>query len=382
MKPYLVIEWNDTQSAAKGWLVIYNFVRGYAGGGIRMHPQVTRDDVIRMAETMAYKYQACESLDCGGCKGGIAYSASASDAHEVLYRYIKAMMPYIELGVSLGSDLGTKYGEILEIFAQFGCPMPMSKRMKQNPKMNENIEKYNQISASKINGISLNDFIAGFGVACAADEAYKQMYGQQSGEARIVIQGMGRVAFAAAEQLRKFGHRIIGMADSSAFIYSELGVDPSLLRDIKKTKNKITQSDLPDDYRIRDREKWLEQDCDVLVPAAISNAINENNAEKVKAKLIVEGANIPISTEGDEILKKNGKYLICDFTANLLEAWLYDVILFERVEPQVNLILAEGEALCRRNAKKQMSAMADDGVYARISAKELFKPTQQEDLDY
>ena len=80
MKEYLTIEWNDTESEAKGWLVIYNFVKGYTGGGIRMHPEVTQEEVRRMAETMAYKYQACESRNCGGCKGGIAYDNKAPDA--------------------------------------------------------------------------------------------------------------------------------------------------------------------------------------------------------------------------------------------------------------------------------------------------------------
>lgn len=124
MKPYLCIEWNDTESEAVGWLVIHNFVNGYTGGGIRMHPAVTREEVLRLAECMAYKYKAGESRFCGGCKGGIAYDSRRPDAGEVLRRYIIAMMPYIRTGVSLGGDYGTRYGDILKIFRSSGwiCP--------------------------------------------------------------------------------------------------------------------------------------------------------------------------------------------------------------------------------------------------------------------
>lgn len=382
MKPYLTIEWNDTQSDAKGWLVIYNFVRGYAGGGIRMHPSVTKEDVERLAETMAYKYQACESKNCGGCKGGIAYDAQADDAPLVLRRYILAMMPYISKGVSLGSDLGTNYNEILKIFSDFGCPMPMSKEMKKNPHMERNIQNYEDLCNALVHGVRLNDFIAGFGVACAADEAYKFLADKTNTKASIVVQGMGRVALAVAEQLHDLGHSIVGMADSQCFVTCEKGLDPRLIRKLKKEDKRLTPERLPETYQLRSQQSWVDYPCDILIPAALSNAIHAENAEKVKAKLIVEGANIPISEEADKILEKNGRYLICDFTANLLEAWMYDVVLFERVKPDLQSILRNGEELCRKNAKKQMLAAIEEKLYARKSCKMLFEPKITEDIAY
>lgn len=79
-KPYVVVEWNDTETDAKGWMCAYNFVGHYCGGGTRMHPTVTKEEVIRLATTMGYKYKACESLTTGGCKAGIAYDYKAPDA--------------------------------------------------------------------------------------------------------------------------------------------------------------------------------------------------------------------------------------------------------------------------------------------------------------
>ena len=108
MNPYLSIQWNDNLSGARGWLVVFNFVKGYTGGGLRMHPSVTHEEVARMAEILAYKYKASESEFCGGCMGGIAYDSKAPDAPAVMRRYLIAMMPYIKTGVSLGGDLGTR----------------------------------------------------------------------------------------------------------------------------------------------------------------------------------------------------------------------------------------------------------------------------------
>ena len=94
-KPYVVVEWNDTETDAKGWMCAYNFVGHYCGGGTRMHPTVTKEEVIRLATTMGYKYKACESLTTGGCKAGIAYDYKAPDALDVLKRFLTATAPYI-----------------------------------------------------------------------------------------------------------------------------------------------------------------------------------------------------------------------------------------------------------------------------------------------
>ena len=123
-KPYVVVEWNDTESNAVGWLCAYNFVGHYCGGGTRMHPTVTKEEVIRLATTMGYKYKACESVTTGGCKGGIRYDYKAPDAPDVLRRYLVAMAPYIKAGVSIGGDLGVDYADVLRILDDIGVGLP------------------------------------------------------------------------------------------------------------------------------------------------------------------------------------------------------------------------------------------------------------------
>lgn len=377
MKPYLYIEWNDNLTEAKGWLVIHNFVKGYTGGGIRMHPSVTRAEVERLAECMAYKYKACESLFCGGCKGGIAYDSKAPDAKEVLRRYIIAMMPYIRTGVSLGGDLGTRYSDILEIFSELGLDMPLTKSMIANPQILQNVQVYNDMINLKVGDRYINDVIAGYGVASCADEAWRSLpHGTRP--ARVVIQGMGRVGPACAKRMVEFGHKVVGMADSKTLVWCEDGLDVELLYHLKKKYNILTSEMLPNTYKMEPTENWLTKSCDILIPAAMDNVIRGGNAHLVKASLVVEGANIPISPEADEIFKQKGVYLICDFTANLLEAWFYDAIFFGMVEPTLEAVLREGDALCRRNALKLMNIALEEGKYARESAIELFAPDTQD----
>lgn len=377
MKPYLTVEWNDTETNAKGWMVIHNFVKGYTGGGIRMHPSVTLREVERLAETMAYKYKACESRYCGGCKGGIAYDSKAPDARAVLRRYLIAMMPYIKAGVSLGGDLGTKYGDMLEVFREFGFEMPMTKSMASDPQIEKNMQAYNKMLDLTVDGRPINDIIAGYGVACAADEAWSYLPDTEE-SASVVIQGMGRVGSAIAKKIQQFGHKVVGMADSKVCVYCKDGLDTELLYELKRGHRELDLTKLPETYQIMPTEQWVEQECDILIPAALDNVIHKDNAERVRAKLLVEGANIPVSPEADKIIKNKGIYLICDFTANLSEAWFYDAVFFGVVEPELNTVLREGEALCRRNAGKLMKAAVEEGIYARESAMKLFEPDIQD----
>ena len=377
MKPYLIIDWNDTQSEAKGWLVVFNLVKGYAGGGIRMHPTVTKEEVIRLAECMAYKYKACRSSFCGGCKGGIAYDANAGDAKEVLRRYIIAMMPYIQVGLSLGGDYGTKYSDILEIFHELGLDMPLTKSMRKDPQIMMNMAAYQEILECQVYGSPLGDIIAGYGVACSADEAFALLKLERK-QADIVIQGMGRVAFGCANRLKELGHKVVGMSDSKVYIYCPQGLDIFYLQQLKKEDKDLDLKKLPDDYQIKDSKECIKESCDILIPAALANTINGENADSLQTKILVEAANIAVSTEGDAILQEKGIYLICDYTANLSEAWLYDAIFFGTVEPVLEKVLKGAEELCRNNADMQMDYAINKGVYARASTKFIFAPDVQD----
>ncbi|WP_260285914.1 Glu/Leu/Phe/Val family dehydrogenase [Peribacillus aracenensis] len=380
LKPYLVVEWNDTETDAKGWLVVHNFVKGYAGGGTRMHPTVTKEEVERLAEAMAYKYVAGESETTGACKAGIAYDYKAPDAYAVLRRFLIAMMPYIDIGVSLGSDLGTKYEDVLKIFNEFGIDIPLTKSMKQNPNVLQGIKDFDALLKTKIDGLFLNDVVTGYGVAFSADEAWKFKSGK--GGARVVIQGFGCVGASCALKMSQLGYKVVGISDATLLVTCEEGLDVQKLIDHKNMYGEMDKAFFEPHYDVRPNTEWLDIDCDILIPCALEDVIHISNAQSVKASLIVEAANIPISFEGDEIIKQRGIDVVNDFVANLGAVRFYDAVIFGLVKPNPQAVVDDIEKLCRKNTFQLFTEAKNQNKYQREVAYEIFKPTISDLLEY
>ncbi|KMY55266.1 amino acid dehydrogenase [Bacillus sp. FJAT-27231] len=379
-KPYLVVEWNDTETDAQGWLVVHNFVKGYTGGGTRMHPSVTKEEVERLAEAMAYKYVACECGTTGGCKAGIAYDYKAPDAYAVLRRFLIAMMPYIDIGVSLGSDLGTKYEDVLKVFNEFGIDIPLTKSMKQNPDVLQGIKDFDELLATRIDGLLLNDVVTGYGVAFSADEAWKFKSGKEG--AKVVIQGFGCVGASCALKMSQLGYKVVGISDANLLVTCEEGLDIQKLIDHKNVYGEMDQAYFEPHYTVRPNAEWLDVDCDILIPSALEDVINVSNAESVKASLIVEAANIPISAEGDAIVKRRGIDIVNDFVANLGAIRFYDAVIFGLVEPNPQAVIDDIEKLCRKNTNRLFTEAKNQNRYQREVAYEIFKPTISDLLEY
>ncbi|OCA81289.1 Glu/Leu/Phe/Val family dehydrogenase [Pseudobacillus wudalianchiensis] len=379
-KPYLVVEWNDTETDAQGWLVVHNFVKGYTGGGTRMHPSVTKEEVERLAEAMAYKYVACECGTTGGCKAGIAYDYKAPDAYAVLRRFLIAMMPYIDIGVSLGSDLGTKYEDVLKVFNEFGIDIPLTKSMKQNPAVLQGIKDFDELLSTRIDGLLLNDVVTGYGVAFSADEAWKFKSGKEG--AKVVIQGFGCVGASCALKMSQLGYKVVGISDANLLVTCEEGLDIQKLIDHKNVYGEMDPAYFEPHYKVRPNTEWLDVDCDILIPSALEDVINVSNAESVKASLIVEAANIPISAEGDAIIKRRGIDIVNDFVANLGAIRFYDAVIFGLVEPNPQAVIDDIEKLCRKNTNRLFTEAKNQTRYQREVAYEIFKPTISDLLEY
>ncbi|WP_066073519.1 Glu/Leu/Phe/Val family dehydrogenase [Neobacillus soli] len=379
-KPYLVIEWNDTETDAQGWLVVHNFKNGYAGGGTRMHPSVTKEEVERLAEAMAYKYVAGDSGTTGGCKAGISYDYKAPDAKAVLRRFLLAMMPYIDNGVSLGSDLGTKYEDVLQIFNEFGIDIPLTKSMKQDPAILQGIKDFDGLMKTRIDGLLLNDAVTGYGVAFSADEAWKFKNGKEG--ARVVIQGFGCVGASCALKLSQLGYQIVGISDANLLVTCEDGLDVQKLMDHKNVYGEMDPDYFEENYTVRPNVDWLDVDCDILIPCALEDVINKSNADRVKAGLIVEAANIPISFDGDEIIKQKGIDLVNDFVANLGAIRFYDAVIFGLIKPDPQAVMDDIEKLCRKNTYRLFSEAKRQIRYQRDVAYEIFKPQVSDLLEF
>lgn len=380
MKPYIVVDWNDTETDAQGWLVVYNLKKGYSGGGTRMHPSVTRDEVIRLAEAMAYKYVASESETTGGCKAGIAYDYKADDAPDVLRRFLVAMMPYIDNGVSLGNDLGTKYEDILEVFHDYGIDIPLTKSMKEDPVVLKGIKDYDTLLTKRIDGLLMNDVVTGYGAAFATDEAWKFNNGEKG--AKVVIQGFGCVGASCALKLHELGYKIVGIADANMLVTCEEGLNIPKLIEHKNEYGEMDKNYFEEDYVIRPNTEWLDVESDIVIPCALEDVIHEGNAHSIRASLIVEAANIPVSAEGDAILKEKGIDIVNDYLVNLGSVRAYDVVVFGLVEPTPEAVIDDIEQLCRKNVNTLFTEAKEQQRYQRDVANELFKPGKSDQIEY
>ena len=378
-KPYIVVEWNDTESDAKGWLFMYNFVNHYCGGGTRMHPTVTKEEVIRLATAMGYKYKACESETTGGCKAGIAYDYKAPDALDVLERFMVAMAPYLNAGVSIGGDLGVDYGDVLRILDDIGVGLPQTKAMKADPKIEQGIKNHDEVCDMTYDGFKMYDMITGYGVAFATDEAWKIKEGREG--ATVIIQGFGCVGASLATCLDKMGYKVVGIADVNQLLYCPDGLNIPKLVETRLPKGELNPEAFEDNYQKLPNSQWLEMDVDIIIPAALEDVINKDNADKVKASLVVEAANIPTTPEADEILREKGIDVAVDFVSNLGGIRIYEVVIFGICDKVPQEIVDDTERLIRKNTRLVFEKAKETGRFTRDIAKEIFTPDKSDTPD-
>jgi len=371
-KPYLVVEWNDTETDATGWLCIYNFVSNYCGGGTRMHPTVTQEEVIRLAAAMGYKYKACESTTTGGCKAGIVYDYKAPDAKDVLKRFLIAMAPYLKAGVSIGGDLGVDYGDVLKILDEIGVGLPQTKAMKNSPEIQQGIINHDEVCEMSYDGFKMYDMITGYGCSFAADEVWKLRGGKP--DASVVIQGFGCVGASAAYCLDKMGYKVVGIADVNRYVYCIDGLNVKKLVETRLPKGEMNPIAFEPNYLDLPNTSWLDYECDILIPAALEDVINKNNVDKVKTSVIIEAANIPVTTEADEILHEKGVDVVVDFIANMGGIRIYEVLIFRICEPIPQDIVNDTEQIIRKNTRKVYKIAKDSGRNVRDVAMEMFAP--------
>lgn len=371
-KPYAIVEWNDTESDATGWLCAYNFVNHYCGGGTRMHPTVTKEEVIRLATTMGYKYKACESTTTGGCKGGIAYDYKAPDAKQVLRRYLKAMAPYIKAGVSIGGDLGVDYSDVLEILDDIGIGLPQTKAMRQDPQIQEYIRNHDEATELTYDGFKMYDMITGYGCAHSLDEAWTYRGGKKG--ASVVVQGFGCVGASMVNCLDEMGYKIVGIADANRMVVCQDGLNIKKLVETRLPKGELNPEAFEANYEVRENSEWLDVPCDVLVPAALEDVIHKENAHKVKASLIVEAANIPVTEEADKILEEKKVDICVDFVANLGGVRIYEALVFGIVGKNPQEIVDDTVNLARKNTRLVFEKAEKTGKSHRLVAREIFSP--------
>jgi glutamate dehydrogenase (NAD(P)+) len=323
---------DDSVRVFTGYRVQHNVSRGPAKGGIRYHPEVDLDEMRALAMWMTWK-SAVLNIPFGGAKGGVQCNPKEMSLHEI--EHLTRRFTW-EIFIMLGPEQD--------------IPAP---DVSTNPQVMAWImDTYSILKGYSVPGVvtgkpvelggSLGRFEAtGRGVVITALEALKYLNKPIEGT-RVVIQGCGNVGGVAAKHFDRLGAKVIAISDSTKGIYNGSGLDLERILE-HKAKYQCFVCDKKEESEITNQE-LLELDCDILVPAAIESQITEKNASRIKARIIVEGANGPTTPEADEVLNDKGIFLVPDILAN---AGGVTVSYFEWVQNLQELIWSEEEVLER-----------------------------------
>jgi len=310
-----------------GYRVQYNFARGPAKGGIRFHPGVTLDEVTALAFWMTWKCAAVD-LPFGGGKGGVTCEPSTlslSELERITRRYAAELVEVVGPDKAVPApDVGTTP----QIMAWFMDTYSMHTR--------SNTPGVVTGKPLEIGGSRGRVEATGRGVSLCALDEMERMKLKVSG-AKVIIQGFGNVGSIAARMFVDAGCKVVGISDVTGAYYNASGLDiPGAIAYAQEHHSL-------DGYRGGEKmsnSALLEMDCDVLVPAALEKVLTVDNASRVKAKLIVEGANGPTTPEADHLFKENGVIVIPDIIAN---AGGVTVSYFEWVQDRMGYFWKEAE---------------------------------------
>lgn len=287
-----------------GFRVQYNDARGPTKGGLRFHPEETIDTVKALAAWMTWKC-AVVDIPYGGGKGGVICNPkelSQTELERIARGFIRA------LGRFIGPERDIPAPDV------YTTPQIMAWMMDEY----SNIVGHNApgvITGKPIplgGSLGRGDATARGTVYCVIEAA--KILGINLSGATVAIQGYGNAGYFAAKLMKELaGSKVVAITDSRGGVYDQNGIDADAANEYKQSTGSVSGFK---GLKAITNAEILELDVDVLIPAAIENVITDANAANVKAKIIAEAANGPTTPEADEILHKNGKYLIPDFLCN------------------------------------------------------------------
>jgi glutamate dehydrogenase (NAD(P)+) len=286
-----------------GYRVQHSIARGPCKGGLRYSPNVTLDEIRGLAAEMTWKC-AVANIPFGGAKGGIICDPSKlsmGELERITRRYTAEIFDYIgpERDVP-APDMNTNEQTMAWIMDTYSMHMRHTVTASATGKPLE------------LGGSLGRREATGRGCMLTANEALKRFRWQRE-TTRVIVQGFGNVGSQAARLMYEAGYKIIGVADISGGVFNTAGINIHHLLEYAE-KNKVVQG-FEGGESIGTQE-ILEQECEVLLPAATESVITSKNAHQVKAKLLVEGANSPTTAPADDILFERGVFVIPDILAN------------------------------------------------------------------
>jgi len=341
-----------------GWRVHHNLARGPAKGGVRYSPTLTLEEVKGLAMLMTWKC-AVVDIPYGGAKGGVVCNPSElsdGELERLTRRYTT------ELILLLGPERDIPAPDL-------GTDERIMAWMMDTYSMNVGYSVPGVVTGKPVNigGSRGRREAPGRSVAICVEEAAARL-GIRLEDARVVVQGFGKVGSVVALLLYSLGCKIVAVSDVKGGIYNPQGLNPVKLMSHKRQTKTVS------DYKEGDyvtNEELLGLPCDILIPAAIEGVITEKNADKIRARLIVEAANGPITPEADAILRDRGIFIVPDILANAggvvvsYFEWVQDIQQFFWTEQEVNERLRQ---VIRRAFGEVWEVMRERGVDMRTAA--------------
>lgn len=373
--PLISLTWTDHVTGRRGHLVVDRLVRGVSSGGLRMREGCTLEEVAGLARGMTMKealhFDADRSgaryIPLGGAKGGIDCDPRDPAAYGILVRYLRAVRPYVESVWTTGEDLGLTQDLVDRAAAEAGL---VSTVQAVYPLLDDEAAARRRLAdafAVEVDGIGLDELAGGCGVAESALAALDGA-GVAYGDARVSLQGLGTMGGATARFLSRAGLRVVAVADVKGTIANPAGLDVEVLLAARDAYGTVDRGALRDTDLELPADAWLDQDADVLVPAAVSYAVDPTNQARITARWVVEAANMPVLPEAEALLTARGITVLPDVVVNSgTNAWWWWT-LFGDIGADADEAFAHIRRSMRALIELVLARAATDGCTPRAAA--------------
>ena len=370
-KPEIVFEWKDEKTDAEGWIVINSLRGGAAAGGTRMRVGVTKDEVLALAKTMEVKFTVA-GPPIGGGKSGINFDPSDPRKKEVLRRWYAAAKPLLKTYYGTGGDMNVdEVHEVIPMCEEQGILFPLEGIVNGHHRRDEKgkmkiinqlregvplIVKDKSLTPNPNKDYSVGDLITGYGVSETILHYYNIYGGQVKGK-RVIIQGWGNVAGAAAYYLAQAGAIIVGIIDKAGGIVKSEGYSFEEVKSLLENRSSnFLEAENILSFEQANEKVW-NVGAEIFVPAAASRLLTQTQLDSMidnGLEVISSGANVPfadkeiffgpISKSADERVS-----VLPDFIANCGMARVFAYLMEDNVEMTDKAIFSDTSD-CIKNA--------------------------------
>ena len=373
--PEIIFQWQDSQTEAKGWVVINSLRGGAAGGGTRMRVGLDQHEVISLAKTMEVKFTV-SGPPIGGAKSGINFDPNDPRKKEVLKRWYAAVTPLLKHYYGTGGDLNVdEINEVIPITEDCGVWHPQEGVFNGHyqPRESQKINRIGQLRQGVLKTIEsenftpdierkfvIADMITGYGVAESVKHYYK-IYGGNLKNKRVIVQGWGNVGSAAAYYIAQDGAKVVGIIDRNGGLINEKGFSFEEIKKLflNKNGNAINDKNLLSFDEINDQIWDLKSE--IFLPCAASRLITKDQVERMLKsgiEVIAPGANVPFADKEiffgpiSDFTDQNTS-LIPDFISNCGMARVFAYLMGNDLERM------EDESIFKDTSKTIQNALED-----------------------